>query len=374
MKSLLGTVVVGVLMLCGTTMAMAEGEVEVHAEVNCYAVSSTAGMGGDLDGSMWVAQDGEDDDQFGVSARPSRIVLDLKGLAEGTGRIELDFFGGLASTGEDRPLPQLRKGYFRLDFPDTTGKPALLVGLDDDLLAPIDPDMVYYSSGWSAGNVGYRRAQLRGELTFGGFKTQLAIAQPPSAAGQASGIPDFQGRLAIAFPMGGDRATIGLSGAYGRQDDTASVETTAAALDFTLPFHTSVLDTPVIALSGEVFYGQCIDSYMGGIGQGRSSGGLGQAIRSVGGWVQLSLGLGENGRLNLGYMVDRPAREDFDATDLDFRSGNSCVFLNCGLKFGESSKIEAEVLWWVTEFSQLTAGGDDEARALMFVVGLSHEF
>ena len=41
-----------------------------------------------------------------------------------------------------------------------------LVGQTWDVISPLYPGMLMYSVGWDGGNIGYRRAQVRGERYF----------------------------------------------------------------------------------------------------------------------------------------------------------------------------------------------------------------
>ena len=89
------------------------------------------------------------------------------------GKVEIDFQTDACSRRENKPTILLRHAYFDVKNDDFR----LLVGQTWDVISPLYPGMLLYSVGWDGGNIGYRRAQFRGErfLTFS--DTSLVTAQ-----------------------------------------------------------------------------------------------------------------------------------------------------------------------------------------------------
>ena len=108
---------------------------------------------------------GGNGDQFNATANATRIGLDLKGpeleAIKARGKFETDFFGGGT---ENKPVPMLRHAYIELEWPDAGL--VLLGGQTWDLVGPLNPKVINYSVQWWAGNLGYRRPQLRLSKTF----------------------------------------------------------------------------------------------------------------------------------------------------------------------------------------------------------------
>ena len=52
-----------------------------------------------------------------------------------------------------------------------------MAGQTWDVISPLNPGMLMYSVGWEAGNIGYRRAQLRAERYVALSDSQLLTLQ-----------------------------------------------------------------------------------------------------------------------------------------------------------------------------------------------------
>ena len=73
-----------------------------------------------------------------------------------SGLIEIDFYGGGA---ENKPRPQLRHAYADIAWVDSGWN--MLAGQTWDLISPLNPWTLNYSVAWWAGNIGFRRPQIR---------------------------------------------------------------------------------------------------------------------------------------------------------------------------------------------------------------------
>lgn len=177
------------------------------------------------------SDDQEGDPSFNINARATRFGVDVTGPvilgAETAGRIEFDFFG-VAET-ENRTGVLLRHAYGEFKTEDWR----LVAGQTWDVISPLFPGMLNYAVGWGGGNIGYRRAQLRGEryywlddetkLTVQASLNRTIVSDFSTAGtieGEDAGWPTIMGRAAVTL---GDRCVpehateIGVSGHVGQE-------------------------------------------------------------------------------------------------------------------------------------------------------------
>jgi kynurenine formamidase len=234
--------------------------------------------------ARWVNHEStnRDDHQMNVTANETRLGLKFNGPdvgeAKTSGLVEFDFFGGGA---ENKSTPMMRHAYMQIDWAKCGL--SLLAGQTWDVISPLNPTTLNYSVQWWAGNIGYRRPQIR--LTkvceLGGgtvLKLETAVARDigrtsgfdPGDSGEDSGLPSLQGRASLSFPfLAEKKATFGVSGHYSQEEydtDAAghnlNADSWSANLDMDLPI------LKWLAVKGEMFTGQDLDAYLGGIGQG----------------------------------------------------------------------------------------------------------
>ena len=67
---------------------------------------------------------------------------------------------------ENKPTIMLRHAYVEVKDDDFR----FLAGQTWDVISPLNPNMLMYSVGWDGGNIGYRRAQFRGERYLASFR------------------------------------------------------------------------------------------------------------------------------------------------------------------------------------------------------------
>ena len=183
--------------------------------------------------ARWVEsqETNEDDDEFNATANESRFGLDLRGPdvagMKTSGKVEIDFYGGGA---ENKPNPMMRHAYLQVDWPKQDF--SILAAQTFDAIFPLVPTTLNYTVDWFAGNMGYRRPQLRltKRLDYGKSHVvgQGAIVRTigdsswgfgPGDTGEDAGFPTTQGRVAVSFPLLTDKpTTIGLSGHWGQQE------------------------------------------------------------------------------------------------------------------------------------------------------------
>ncbi len=314
--------------------------------------------------ARWVesTEDRSHDGQYNMTANETRLGLRFTGPKSDTlhtaGRVEVDFYGG---GGENKPNPMLRHAYLTLDWPKRGFQ--LLAGQTSDVVSPLVPETLNYPVCWWAGNIGYRRPQLRATQSVAlspdvELKLQAALARTlghdgpfdPGDTGEDAGFPTVQGRAAVTFPLLGRKATVGVSGHFGQEEyDTdatgrhVDVYSWSGNVDAVLPI------TEWLRLKGEFFLGQDLDAYLGGIGQGIDvNGGSVTELRSVGGWVAAGLGPWKQWRFNVGFSGER--LDAGDLTSAGARTGNRAIFGNAIYQLNPNASIGVEASHWHTDY------------------------
>ncbi|MFP4106246.1 MAG: DcaP family trimeric outer membrane transporter [Phycisphaerae bacterium] len=306
------------------------------------------------------------DNQFNMTANQTRLGVKFMGpeIAGGktSGRVELDFYGGGA---DNKANPRIRMALFRIDWADQGL--TFLAGQDNDVVAPLNPFTLDFGVlGW-AGNIGFRRAQIRltkcwdlgKDSTLSGT---VALARNigdgsdfgPGDSGEDYGMPHLQYRVAATFPLINKlKSTVGISGHWGREElDTDAMDnhelydTWSVVLDAYVPI------TDWLSVKGEAFTGRNLDAYLGGIGQGVNTT-LDREVDSCGGWGAVSLGPWDKWRFNIGAGVDTVDKGDVNA---GARTTNRVIFGNAIYSLSENASWGFEMSHWHTEFKGLDNG------------------
>jgi len=335
--------------------------------------------------AQWVDPENynNDDDQFNMTANQSRFGMKINGPKDGgmktSGLVEVDFYGG---SNENKSHLMMRHAYMKLDWPEDRFN--IIAGQTSDVISPLFPSTVNYSVGWWTGNIGYRRPQIRltKELGFetGGFlKLEGAIARTigrddaisgGTESGEDAGFPTLQGRASITLPMFGPKeATIGLSGHWGQEEYDIAVNgrdkeftTWSLNLDYTQPICSKV------QIKAELFTGENLNAYLGGIGQGVTTSGLNQyeEIGSKGGWIAAGLGPWGNKRFNVGVAMDDVDRGDVNDGS---RTLNRSVFGNVNCALNKQTDVAFEISHWRTKYR-----GPGDADNLRIQTALIYKF
>ena len=331
------------------------------------------------DYAKWVENESvnKNDDQFNMTANQSRFGMKINGPngedMKTSGLVEVDFYGPGVGVAENQGRLMMRHAYMKLDWPDKRFN--IIAGQTSDVISPLLPSTVNYSVGWFVGNIGYRRPQIRltKELGFvdGGFlKLEGAVARTIGResvtftdSGEDNGFPTLQGRASMTF----DETTIGLSGHWGEEEyDTTSTghsrdfTTWSLNLDYTQPICSKV------ELKAELFTGENLDAYLGGIGQGvTTSAGTNQydEVGSKGGWIAAGLGPWDNKRFNVGISMDDVDRGNVNDGE---KTLNRCVFGNVYCAVNKQTDVAFELSHWRTAYR---GPGDGESlRAQMALI------
>ncbi len=334
--------------------------------------------------ARWVEHEStnRDDHELNITAKETRLGLRFTGPnvggAKTSGLLEIDFYGGGA---ENKATPMLRHAYMQMEW--AKYGLTLLAGQTWDVISPLNPTTLNYSVQWWAGNIGYRRPQIR--LTkvcdLGGgttLKFETALARSighnsdfdPGDSGEDSGLPSFQARASLMFPfLAGRKATVGTSGHYASEEyDTDATgrnqkaNSWSANLDFDLPI------ASWLRFKGEMFTGENLDAYLGGIGQGVviANDRLTE-IHGTGGWLAASLGPWGPWSFNVGYSGE--FIDDGDIIDAGARTCNSAIFGNAIYKINSNASVGVEVSRWRTDYK-----GEDTGDSLRVQTSFIYQF
>lgn len=318
------------------------------------------------------------EEQFHLDARSTRLGLDFSGppvpllaCAPGGGKVEIDF-QRLIDT-ENKPSVLLRHAYLEVKNEDFR----LLAGQTWDVISPLYPGVLMYSVGWGGGNIGYRRAQLRGErylalsdlslLTLqGSLNTDIVTDNsPPSLAGDHAGWPVLEGRAGMTLGQRGPGfrpIEFGVSGHLGEQiydfnPPFLNPVTGLARRTWSLNADFRVPISPRFGVQGEFFTGENLGSFLGGDVQGIDAGtpaspGTRRSIRSTGGWFDLWYDWTPSLHSHAGYSIDDP----FDQDVTSGRVYNAFIFANLIYDLTSKFVVGVEITSWKTLWVGSSAG------------------
>ena len=285
------------------------------------------------------------------------------------GKVEVDFYGGGSG---NAPNPRLRHGYGEISFGKTGF--SILGGQTWDVISPLVTPTLNAGVLNNSGDAGLRRAQLRLTEKFpvAGGSLDIAAAvvrtigenQPynttsASETGTDADIPTFQGRIGIAVPLWvkDKKFGLGVSGHYGKEEidlddtgDTKDIPTWSANVDLNLPI------TGTVAVLGEGFIGENLDTYAAGIGRGFVANANDpesvKSIKAYGGWFALQAKLIQKLAVNAGAGLDKLDRDDIET--VGGREQNISVFANATYNLTDAFSLGFEYLHIQTDY--LTAG------------------
>lgn len=321
------------------------------------------------------------DDEFNLTANETRLGFAVSGPKgngmETSGKVEFDFYGSDAP--ENKAKIQMRHAYLQVAWPADGF--SLLAGQTWDVISPLNPSTLNYTVLWDVGNIGYRRPQIRvtkehmvsGEtsLKFEGAISRtigrnVAVAGVNSESGEDAGFPTVQGRVSATFPwLPTGATTIGVSGHRGQEEydiaatgENRDFDSWSVNLDFLQPINSW------ITFKAELFRGENLDSYFGGIGQGVRAVKAGttvvghdREISSKGGWCAASLTPWKQWTFNTGISIDDVEAEDINSGD---RELNRCVFGNAIYALNKNVDVGVELSHWRTDYKD--SGDADNVR------------
>ena len=333
--------------------AEAEGKPNVNVKLYGYIkLDAIYETGNSSNGNyiLWAKAPGNSDGLFYLTARETRVGTTVSGLSFGkfkvSGKVEVDFYAG---TEENKPYPFMRHAYLEA----SNGSLTIIAGQTWDIISPLNPVTLNYSVLWCAGNIGFRRPQLRIEknINFGKnmFTIQAGIFRTIAADydgdgiedGVAAGFPTFQARIAGKFGVGtAGSLQLGLSGHYGKSKGLVNYTSDSVNVDMLL------ILSPRLKIIAEFFMGKNLGTYMGGILQSIDTI-THQEIKSKGFYINAVANPTPKLQLSAGYGMDDPD----DATlTTGSRSKNTALFGNFLYALSPSLKIGFEVSDWITDY------------------------
>lgn len=377
-------------------------DVDLYGYIKFDAIWNDSQIAG-IDGVSFWAQPETDrnnnDDEFSMTARQSRIGIDISGPKDDdivkTAKVEMDFYGAQTqSSREDRAALRLRHAYFNLDFRNGW---QLLAGQTWDVISPLSPHTLDFGVHSFGGNLGYRSPQLRLTRTFklseeAKLVAQMALSTPKDVSdrynvfksatsmghAQDSGKPVLQARVAYS-PC--KNHTVGFSGHIGQDeyDISSTVDDSHETVDtWSLNMDGSFKLTDSLTLMGECHYGQNLNSMYGGICEGvvidtMSMGSKAlkvYGVQSKGGWVQLLYKINDKWSTSLGYGMEKNNTKDMDK-DLtsNFRIRNRVIFGNVMYQVCKDVSCGVELSHYQTEYYRT-----DDGDALRGMFSMMYHF
>jgi hypothetical protein len=311
--------------------------------------------------ARWVEPQpgGENDDELNITGRQTRFGVMFSNQKQGnytiTGKAEIDFYGGGS---ENKPEPMLRHGYFQIEWHELDL--ALLTGQTWDLFSPLNaPTLNYPASCW-AGNIGYRRPQIRisKKLRLGDdLKLEIAAAiartighksgYDPGDSGEDNAFPTFQGRIGLTSKFANNGSfSFGFSGHYGQEEyDVAADGSNVEFASWSMNLDVRIKLSSTVTLQGEYFVGQNLDSYLGGVGQGINLNTM-EEIRSSGGWAAVTMKF-DSITWNVAAAMDDPDDETLSSGQ---RSRNTSLWTNVFFPLVDEVVVGLELARWETDY------------------------
>jgi hypothetical protein len=204
-------------------------------------------------------------------------------------------------------------------------------GLQNDIFNPLNPTVLPFSFLGASGNVGAFRGQARAERYFYPSHTSqwtliAGISEPlPTTVredfdfSEDNGWPNVEGRIALGLgrlegqgPEARRPLEFGASGVLG-QIRTIALPDRVVADIWGLGTDARWAITPRCGVQGEVFVGETLGTYMGGILQNVNTDTF-TGVESVGGWGEMYYYLCPNElHTHIGYGIDDPLDSDLAA-------------------------------------------------------------
>jgi hypothetical protein len=250
----------------------------------------------------------------------------------------------------------------------------IAAGLMNDVFNPISPNIISLGKLFGSGNTGSFRGQARLEHFFQHsdtfqWTTQLAVSEPVSTVVtnnvrilEDNGWPNLEGRLAAGIgpiqELAGGRkqrsVELGMSGAVGQLRTSRlitaptdpEVPNRAVVNTWGLGLDGQVAISESIGFAGELFIGQGMGEYNGGVLQSFNSRTLG-TIRTRGGWGEAYIYLTESLHLHTGFGIDAPLRRDLASTQF---ARNQTYFANLVWDVSKVLQISLEVDYRKTDY------------------------
>ena len=327
-----------------------------------------------------------------VDARTSRLGAKIDGPTiagscyQMRGVVEIDFQGAVNMT-RNKGQVQFRKGF--VELVNEANETKLQFGQDWDTISPLAPQMLNYLPAGFAGNIGYRRAQMRfekGRTWSSDLHTlwSVGLADPfpgdffstSCVSANSGSYPIIEARTAVSF---GERShcggpvTLGVSGHIGENTyifapvaGSFLPETQTRAVKHLKTWSFNVdADIPLnerIRLQGEYFLGENLSGFCGGINQGVDLY-TRESVGAQGGWLSLHTKVTDKLTNNTGCGIDQPFEEDLvgNCTPTNgvtnARTKNALIFTNFLYQWNKAFMTGLEFGYWKTEYRKADVTG-----------------
>lgn len=322
----------------------------------------------------WVDSEtgNNNDDEFNLTANQTRVGMKISGPDSEdlrvSGLLEVDFYGGRdGGASENTSHPFMRHAYMKMVWPKERFD--IIAGQTWDVISPLNPSTLNYSVAWWAGNIGYRRPQIRLTKSYElsenvDLKLEGALARnigsnafEVTESGEDSGQPMYQGRTSVTFPLLAYKpTTVGVSGHWGKEKFDNRLTTTQGNNFDSWSLNLDI-NQPVnkwLTLKGELFKGENLNQFLGGIGQGINTD-TSKEIGTKGGWIAASLGPWDKLRFNTGFSMENADRDDLSNGD---RTLNSSIFGNMIYSLNKNTDLGFEISRWRTDYKNKDDGDD----------------
>jgi hypothetical protein len=303
-----------------------------------------------------------EDNEFFMDPRLTRLGIDVGpqkvGEASVSGKLETDFANFPTGGTESRATPRIRLAYIDIDEGDYSFR----IGQDWDTISPLYPAVNHELLMWNNGNLGDRRAQIRGTyapkdacydlkasvgLTGAINNQDLDAGATSQKDGFDSGMPHLQVRAGCKQNLFVDNkpAVFGVWGALGRVEvDTAingetRFDTWLGGVDLQVPL------CDAVTFRGEAWTGQNLGDFRGGIGQTINTT-TGREISSTGGWGELVYKQGKT-QYHIGCSTDDPDNGDLVAGN---PNRNIAGYIGTIMDWDNGLRTALDVLYWETQY------------------------
>lgn len=309
------------------------------------------------------------DPTFNVDAKNTRLGFDVVGprfaclnCAQSGGKVEIDFQGNFVT--ENKGTLLLRHAYFEIKDEQFR----LLAGQTWDVISPLNPNSIMYSVYWDAGNIGYRRPQFRAERYMAFSDTLLLTVQgsvnadvnmdtvPAGITNDHSGWPLLEGRAALTIGERGKGClptVVGVSSHVGEYRVTFPGAVDLPARTWSLNGDIKIPINECWGFQGEIFTGENLSTFLGGIGQGYDFT-LRQSVYSQGGWFEAYHYWNKALHSHAGLFIDDP--NDANLSAATARTYNQVYFGNIIYDVTKQFSIGLEVSSWRTLYKGETPG------------------
>ncbi len=316
---------------------------------------------------LYVAPHGKGDavSTLNLTARQSRFGAKVR-RGQMRGVLEFDFYG---SSPENKNAMMLRKAYVTAPL----GPLFLEAGQTTDLISPLVPSTINYSVMWGAGNVGYRRPQVKLYQNMGAYYWGVSLSRNLSGDldgdglddGEASGLPAVMARVACNLDLGVD-LSVGTSVHYGRCDCPDADKTYD---NWSLNGDIKMVINEELSLLAEVYTGINMNQYGGAI----YNAGLVDGLQSRGGWANALYRPLESWQFSVGGGLDQVRKEDLGTTTLA-RRRNAVLFANGQYQLYSGMWAGFEVSRWTTRYLNAGLGAASDPSDLRLQWSLRGDF